>query len=356
MSDQIISWLERAGAKKIRARGENIVCCCPFHNDKLPSFAIHSRTGLYVCYSAGCGASGNFVRFLREMFDMTWMKAFEIAESVVETPADFEDEDLLLPEYGERRHRDKEALPLIQNASMWLAAYNLCPQYMLDRGFKKHILKAWSIGYDMEHRAVTIPVFHPSGGLVGFTRRDTTGRAPEKYLHGSAENPRCGFPKARILYGQHMFRSDSAVVTEGSLDPIAMHQMLGHNGCACLSTMGSRVSDDQKGELRKYHRLILLRDMDADGEHWARSILTSLIEVMSDCEIYVATSYTLGACKDVTDLMSAGGGVDDIRVDRADLWLVGSRGEHPINDKFTKKREEKNAKRISRSSQMEADK
>jgi DNA primase len=330
-SEPIIEWLERAGAKKIRVRGDNAVCCCPFHKDQTPSFAMHVVTGLYVCYSASCGVTGNFARFLHDALDMPWQRALEESELLIGS-SPVPGEALELPTYESRRKKAAGEIPVVKNQSKWLAAYDICPTYMLKRGFKKSTLKAWSIGYDKANKAVTIPVFDAMGGLIGFTRRDTTDTWESKYLHGSADNIRAGFDIKKILFGEHMFRSTTkAVVTEGTLDPIAAHQLLGGGQeWACLSTSGSAVSNEQKGLLKKYKTMLLVPDGDKDGFKWTHNILKSMQGDMLDRRIEVVTSYSRDYCKDMADLMKNGGAFEEVLSVPAELWVVGGRDGRPV--------------------------
>lgn len=325
-SDAILHWLEKAGAKKIRVSSDNAVSCCPFHRDSTPSFAMHVETGVYVCYSASCGASGSFVRFLHDAFGMSWLQAIQEAENVL--GASISDAPLELPSYDDRRRKGDAGAPKeTKNQSTWLMAYDICPVYMLERGFDKKILKAWSIGFDKISGRVTIPIMDSSGRLLGFTKRATASDdGGAKYLHVAVGNDREGFDVKSVLFGEHMFSTnEAAIITEGHLDAMAAHQLRkGAGDVACLSTMGSKVTELQLEAISKYRTLHLVPDADSAGEYWAHKILNYLVPTLLDRKVFVGAGYNVEA-KDLAELMQRGGSLDDVRFTTAEQFLIGGK-------------------------------
>ena len=61
-----------------KIRGNEIICCCPFHEDSRPSFTANTETGLYHCFS--CGAKGNVTTFVAEMGNITNKEAWKKIE------------------------------------------------------------------------------------------------------------------------------------------------------------------------------------------------------------------------------------------------------------------------------------
>jgi DNA primase len=284
---------------------------------------MHVETGVYVCYSASCGVSGSFARFLHDAFNMSWLQAIQEAENVL--GATSIDSPLELPSYDDRR-RKTDAPKEVKNQSTWLMAYDLCPTYMLDRGFDKKILKAWSIGFDKINNRVTIPIMDPSGRLLGFTKRAAASEdGGAKYLHVAVGNDKEGFDVKSVLFGEHMFSSRTAIVTEGHLDAMAVHQLRGGaSDVACLSTMGSKVTELQLAALLKYKTLYLLQDSDSAGKYWTSKILESLVPTLLDREVFVGT---VVGFKDAAELMQRGGTLSDIRYVTAEEFLIGGKRE-----------------------------
>ena len=64
----------------LKRKGVNYQACCPFHNEKTPSFVVSPSKGVYKCF--GCGKGGNAVTFLMEHENMTYPEALKAWPSV----------------------------------------------------------------------------------------------------------------------------------------------------------------------------------------------------------------------------------------------------------------------------------
>lgn len=298
-SDPIWKWLAQSGAQKLRYSGSgNIVSTCPFHKDSKPSFAIRMDTGVFVCYSGKCGASGNLINFLMTGLGWRYRKASEAAERL-DIPSLDDPAVYTLPEYARRKQADVE----VSEATIregHLGLYRFCPQYLLERGFRRDVLRDWEVGYDFGTSRVTLPVRDASARLVGLSKRGTLDYQEPKYLH-------LGFKKAQHLYGSYRAwdRIDLAVVCEGQLDAIAWAQLL--EGCTSavpLATMGSRVSDGQIRWLAKHcSRVILGFDNDKDGWITATKVGDELNRRMKPGAVSAIANWPDGV-KDFGDLLS----------------------------------------------------
>src|SRR4249919_3516031 len=58
---------------KLKKEGTNMVACCPFHNEKSPSFKVDLKTNMYKCF--GCGEAGSSIEFLQKFKKMTFLDA-----------------------------------------------------------------------------------------------------------------------------------------------------------------------------------------------------------------------------------------------------------------------------------------
>ena len=67
MKDIILNLLEANNIKNIKISGNEIRCCCPFHEEQNPSFSINLETGKYICFSGKCGKKGNIISFISEL-------------------------------------------------------------------------------------------------------------------------------------------------------------------------------------------------------------------------------------------------------------------------------------------------
>ena len=60
---------------QLTKRGGNYVCCCPFHNEKTPSFTIYPQSNSFYCY--GCGEGGDVITFIRKLDGLTYPEAVQ---------------------------------------------------------------------------------------------------------------------------------------------------------------------------------------------------------------------------------------------------------------------------------------
>lgn len=260
-ADRIRGWLEEAGSRRVRVSGTNLVGSCPFHHDQHPSFAMSAETGLFVCYSGGCGERGNLAQFLMRALNWAPRKAIETAADVVGDGARRR-ERAPLPEWSKRRGAvagsvSPNLLLEAQNDVYLEAGF---PTYMTGRGFTDATLDRWGIGYDEVSRRVTIPVRTFSGTLVGVSKRATKETQSPPYLHD-------GFSKGQYLYGINLWSMPEEVwVCEGQLDAMALDQMFdGAEGFGVAATMGSLVTKVQIDGLARVNRLVLAFDADEAG-------------------------------------------------------------------------------------------
>jgi DNA primase len=65
----------------LKKRGANWMGCCPFHQDKTPSFSVHSGKGFYKCF--GCGKGGDVYSFLMEMEGLSFPDAVRRVEKTL---------------------------------------------------------------------------------------------------------------------------------------------------------------------------------------------------------------------------------------------------------------------------------
>jgi hypothetical protein len=62
--------------QRVRTGGSRITCCCPFHDDKTPSFVIYKETNTFYCFSA-CGEGGDVIRFVMKLNSCDFKQAVE---------------------------------------------------------------------------------------------------------------------------------------------------------------------------------------------------------------------------------------------------------------------------------------
>jgi len=279
----------------LKKAGNNYKACCPFHNEKTPSFSVSANKQFYHCF--GCGAHGTALGFLMEFDNMHFVDAVEF----------------LARRQGMQVPR--EALePVSTRQQALFDALNDCSRYyrselrtsqtaigyLKQRGIRGEIAKDYQLGFAPDgwhtlEKALTItndtlvdggmliradngkchdrfrhrimyPIRDRRGRTIGFGGRGI-GSGEPKYLN-SPETPL--FQKGRELYGLYELRrakgreKQPVLVVEGYMDVIALAQ---HNVRNAVATLGTATSTEQI--------VILFRESDDivfcfDGDHAGR--------------------------------------------------------------------------------------
>lgn len=235
---------------------------CPIHHDSHRSFAVHEEQGNWVCY-AQCG-SGSLVGLVAEVEGLTPQEA---RQRVLALATDVGVEILMDMLRGDREpaeYKKKEQVLLYERGK--------AHRYILDRGFTVETLRTFDMGWDPETRAVVVPVFD-DGRLVALIKRLV---APTDEQQKYDTQP-AGFSKGKVLFGLDRVLDDEAIVVEGPLDAIWLHQQ-GYPGVACL---GSALSREQVLLLRRRVRSVILAfDEDDAGEKGRRKATDALMPYM----------------------------------------------------------------------------
>jgi DNA primase len=324
---------------KVLRSGRNWKACCPFHNEKSPSFYIYDDH--YHCF--GCGAHGDAVSFVMQSEGAGFMEAVErlAAEAGLDVPKP-------TPEAAarERRARDLHAvMALAQEAfarRLHLPEGRPALDYLLRRGLTPETIRDFGLGWASGTRGAIASDLKPEGvetgqlleaGLVRegeggeaprdfffnrviFPIRDRRGRViafggrilgdgQPKYVN-SPETPL--FSKRRALFGldaakEAAFRGARVIAVEGYMDVIALHQA-GFGGA--VAPLGTALTDEQMQELwRLTPEPVLCFDGDAAGARAAaRAAELALTQLAPDRTLKLAT---LPAGEDPDTLIRKGG-------------------------------------------------
>ncbi|MDH4125583.1 MAG: DNA primase [Gammaproteobacteria bacterium] len=240
---------------QLKKAGREFKACCPFHDEKSPSFTVSPGKGFYHCF--GCGAHGTAIGFLMEFDHMSFVEAIEsLASSMgVEVPRDEGDRPA-------RRYDDLFALTesVTKHWQAQLRASKLATDYLVGRGIDADTARRFGIGfaadgwseildkfgktpeaverllavgliirkdngkhYDRFRERIMFPIRDQRGRCIGFGGR-AIGDGEPKYLN-SPETVL--FHKGRELYGLYEARQalrhiDRLVVVEGYMDVVAL--------------------------------------------------------------------------------------------------------------------------------------
>ena len=293
----------------LKRAGANFQACCPFHNEKTPSFVVSPSKGLFKCF--GCGKAGNAVTFVMEHESITWPEALK----VVAKKYGIEIREKEMTEEDIRRNDNRESMFALNS---WVADYFV--RYMAEdeaegipvgrsyfsssRGFSQATIRKFGLGmcpskgdkmttdalkagykeeflvgtgltlkresdgrlYDRFRERVMFPIHNISGRIVGFGGRTMrTDKSVAKYQNSPESEI---YNKSRELYGLYFAKkavqqADYAIMVEGYTDVISMHQAGVEN---VVASSGTSLTIDQIRLIRRFtNNLTIIYDSDAAG-------------------------------------------------------------------------------------------
>lgn len=296
----------------LKKTGKNFSACCPFHQEKTPSFTVSPSKQFYHCF--GCGMHGNAISFLMDFEHASFIEAIEtLAQQVgLEIP---QQEGVPSKTQTNTKHLYELLAKVNQFYQHELRHHpeaKSAVQYLKQRGLTGHIAKQFNLGYapsgwqnvqshlglatkiqedlittgvmisnknrcyDRFRQRIIFPIRDLQGRTIGFGGRTLTDETP-KYLN-SPETPL--FHKGKSLYGlyealQTNRHLDFLLVVEGYLDVIALVQ---HGITKTVATLGTAITKDHLQLLFRYvSDLIFCFDGDQAGKTAAwRALETSL--------------------------------------------------------------------------------
>ena len=294
----------------LKRKGVNYQACCPFHNEKTPSFVVSPSKGVYKCF--GCGKGGNAVTFLMEHENITYPEALKMVAKrygIEVKEKEMTDEEV-------RRNDDRESMFALNGwAADYFADYlhhetegmsagmtyfrqkrgmtdatikkfglGFCPakgdrmsKDALAAGYKKEFLVSTGLSlqresdgslYDRFRDRVIFPVHNISGRIVAFGGRTLrTDKQVAKYQNSPESEI---YSKKRELYGLYFAKKaiqqqDFAIMVEGYTDVISMHQAGVEN---VVSSSGTSLTTEQIRLLNRFTKNItVIYDGDSAGIH-----------------------------------------------------------------------------------------
>ena len=295
----------------LKKAGANYVACCPFHNEKTPSFSVSPIKQFYHCF--GCGAHGSAIGFVMEYQGLAFVEAVEELargagmavprEVGAEPPRASQTADLgeiLLRAtrfYREQLKRSPQAIEYLKQRGLsgevaahfgigyappgWRGLAEVFPDYEASALVETGLVIEGDGGkrYDRFRDRIMFPILNRRGTVIGFGGR-VLGPGEPKYLN-SPETPL--FEKGRELYGLYQARkaireADRVLVVEGYMDVVALAQNGIGYGVATLGTATTPVHVQQL--LRQSDNVVFCFDGDAAGRKAAwRALENSLGQV-----------------------------------------------------------------------------
>lgn len=287
----------------LKKRGINYVACCPFHNEKTPSFTVFPKTGTYKCF--GCGEQGNSVGFLMEHENLTYPEALrmlahkyniEIKERIPTAQEEQEYKkreamyianDFISKEYVKQLHLPENKAARVYAYNRWGERYcnqvgiGYCPKdarIVDDSYISEEVADALHLrnkgGYDFFNGRITIPIRDRQQRIIGFTSRVLDDSKP-KYMNSSDS---LIYNKSKSIFGidaawREARRSEKVYLVEGAPDCMRLQSIGALNSVA---TLGTAWTDDHFELLRRAASSIcFLPDADPpkEGEQFGPGIL-----------------------------------------------------------------------------------
>lgn len=306
---------------RLEKSGTHYKACCPFHQERSPSFMVNEEKNMWHCF--GCGKGGDAFAFVMEIEGLDFREALVLlAEKAgVELPK-FRQSDPGQKDNKERLFALLELATKFYEKQLWdgsgkekilgylrgrglsddsIRAFRLgyAPdgwrhqlEFFTGKGFtveemeqvglvirkspesqaNNHKLEAKSSHYDRFRDRIMFPIFDIFGHTIGYSARVAPGgdESQAKYINTPETTL---YHKSRALYGlfhakQAMKQAGVTVVVEGNMDVIAMHQAgIGHT----VAVSGTALTDEQLNLMKRYGKEVrLFFDMDGAGQKAAR--------------------------------------------------------------------------------------
>jgi DNA primase len=283
-------------------RGSAYTACCPFHNEKTPSFFVSPAKGIYKCF--GCGKGGGNIEFVMEHEGLSFREAVE--ELCAKFKIDIPKQEQTPEEIQAEKHRESIFAAMLAAQKLYTATKDIEPSlqnFLAQRQISQETAEKFGIGYCKESMSltatgwnrqilaecgieyngtpvfadrITFPIHNINGQVVGFTARAIGSQSGAERLLSGAEvkakyiNTKAYqfYNKSEILYNlnrsKHEIRKQGfAIVLEGQMDVIALDQAGIQN---TVASSGTAFTDAQCKLLRKFTDVVVvLFDGDKAG-------------------------------------------------------------------------------------------
>lgn len=289
----------------LKRAGATYKACCPFHNEKTPSFVVSPSKGIYKCF--GCGKAGTAVNFVMEHESMTYVEALKYLAKkynveIVETEESAED--------IAKKQRNESLMLVSAYASeffckslMTQEGQTIGYQYFKSRGLEDETIRKYGLGWapvdrstftsvarsagykeeylldtglckkyddgrivDTFHDRVIFPIHSVTGRVIAFGGRTLkTDKNIPKYVNSKETEI---YVKSKSLYGiyfakNEIARRDKCILVEGYLDVLSMHQLGLTN---VVASSGTSLTVDQIRLIRKFSdNVTIIYDGDGAG-------------------------------------------------------------------------------------------
>ena len=293
----------------LKRRGADYVACCPFHNEKTPSFHVNPSRGIYKCF--GCGKGGSAVRFVMEYEHFSYVEALRYLADKYHIEIQEREET---PEEIAAKHRSESLMIVSEFAGKFFHGQLQTPEgrshgyaYLRSRGIDDETIERFSLGWapsgrrtftdaalaagykeeylveaglslryddgtlaDRFRERAMFPIHSVSGRVIAFSGRTLRSDGSVAKYMNSPETPI--YIKSRALYGialakSDIVRADKCYLAEGNVDVVSMHQIGLRN---TVASCGTSLTPEQIHGIHKFtENVTVMYDGDKAGIHAA---------------------------------------------------------------------------------------
>ena len=292
----------------LKRRGASLVACCPFHNEKTPSFYVTPSKGIYKCF--GCGKAGTAVGFVMEYEHLDYPAALRYLAQKYHI--EIQEEELSAEEIANRQRRESillvsefahkffnEQLQTPEGKNVGLAYYH-------SRGIEDETIAKWGLGWapsgrsaltdaavaagykpeyliaagltvqhedgslaDRFRERVMFPIHSLAGRVIAFSGRTLKSDNPAKYVNSPETEI---YVKSKALLGIYFAKSeiskqDKCILVEGNVDVITMQQLGVTN---VVASCGTSLTVEQVRLIHRFtNNMTIMYDGDSAGIHAA---------------------------------------------------------------------------------------
>ena len=313
----------RERVPELKRSGALWVACCPFHEERTPSFKVNPSRGTWHCFGA-CSTGGDVISFVQRFDNTSFMDSLELLAERV---------GVRLPERKSDPGAEEDArssYQVLDRAAAFYARQLMTPEgarglaYLRERGFTDEIIESFQIGwapqqgsplasraqsgavamadlqraglcraaddgraYDFFRGRVIVPIRDARGRTVGFGGRCLPGQdSGPKYVN-TPETPL--FRKGRLIYGmelaiEHVRRERHLILVEGYMDVMAAHQVGIRHVAAVL---GTSTTEEHAALIRRSgaKRVTLVFDGDDAGRRATLKALHGLLPTELEVDV-----------------------------------------------------------------------
>jgi DNA primase len=308
----------------LKRSGKNYLGLCPFHSEKTPSFTVTPDKQLFYCF--GCQSGGNVFTFIMQIENLTFPEAVRFLADKANIRVDYRE---MSPAEQKKASLNETLLKINSAACQYFQTMLLkkpegrgALKHLVERGLTAETISDFQLGYagqgwegltdelqkkgfdpdlavglgllrgkgnqkyfDYFRSRLMFPIFNRQGRILGFGGR-IFGQGEPKYLN-SPESPL--FNKSNILFClyqalPHIRRDKEALLVEGYMDAIALHQ---HGFRTAVAPLGTALTEKQIALLRgRVEKITIIFDADESGEKAALRGLQLLKN--EGCQVKVA--------------------------------------------------------------------